>query len=557
MKTIDLAQARQRLDEAAARHTTSLSYHSAGHCLIIGERARALAVARRLDDNGATVVSIDPAAISVSKALTDTGMAVFTVPGLTLDGYLGAFSAVATTPDKPVDLGVSTQRPEACFDQVLDLSETPLLSQRVTPFGYAHAPTAESLDAALAALAELVGDFDKPRYFAWNPSICAHSRSQLVGCSKCIDVCVTGAISPDGEGVAVDPYLCQGCGSCATLCPTGAMVYAYPKPSDAIERTRAELRARPTDTVLLHSDASLVAVETAKLPPSVLALEVEEVSAFGVDYWATLLCAGVGRLLLLVGGEADDPNRLAIEEQAALLRRLLEGLGIGPDVIQLIDESALDTFDTLPLPDPRLVAMTPAAFTTHDDKRATIRAALDTLAGELGSINDHADEPLDIVALEAGAPFGHLLVDTDACTLCMACVSTCPAGALLDGRDSPALRLVEASCVQCGLCEQACPESAITLEARYVRDSVAARRSRTLYEEVPFHCVNCSKPFATRGMIETMVGKLSGHWMFGDDKALRRLKMCADCRVRDIFESESGGIDVHAGAGKTSGKPPA
>ena len=42
-----------------------------------------------------------------------------------------------------------------------------------------------------------------------------------------------------------------------------------------------------------------------------------------------------------------------------------------------------------------------------------------------------------------------------------------------------------------------------------------------------------------------MQAQLSGHWMFEDEKALRRLKMCEDCRVKDIFESEQGGIDVH------------
>ena len=127
----------------------------------------------------------------------------------------------------------------------------------------------------------------------------------------------------------------------------------------------------------------------------------------------------------------------------------------------------------------------------------------------------------------------------------MACVSVCPAKALLDGQDTPALRMVEANCLQCGLCESACPESAIELRPRYRYDSIEARKINTLHEEKPFECIRCQKPFATNKIIQSMFAKLDGHWMFADDTAKRRLKMCEDCRVIDIFEHDAKGIDVH------------
>ena len=123
--------------------------------------------------------------------------------------------------------------------------------------------------------------------------------------------------------------------------------------------------------------------------------------------------------------------------------------------------------------------------------------------------------------------------------------STCPAKALLDGQDTPALRFVEANCLQCGLCEQACPESAISLTAQYTWDSIEARKTETLHDEVPFHCIKCHTAFTTQAMIDTMTTKLAGHWMFQDAKAQRRLKLCGDCRVKDMFEDEAGGIEVH------------
>ena len=52
--------------------------------------------------------------------------------------------------------------------------------------------------------------------------LCAHSRSGIVGCRRCLDLCPTGAIAPAGDVVAIDATICAGCGQCAAACPTGA-----------------------------------------------------------------------------------------------------------------------------------------------------------------------------------------------------------------------------------------------------------------------------------------------------------------------------------------------
>ena len=106
--------------------------------------------------------------------------------------------------------------------------------------------------------------------------------------------------------------------------------------------------------------------------------------------------------------------------------------------------------------------------------------------------------------------------------------------ALTDGVDLPQLNFLEWNCVQCGLCESACPEDAISLAARYLFDPAARRNSRVLYEEQPFCCIVCNKPFASRGVIDKMLEKLGDHHMF-QGEALNRLKMCEDCRVKDMF----------------------
>ena len=82
---------------------------------------------------------------------------------------------------------------------------------------------------------DLTGTFDKPRYIYFTEDLCAHSRSKIVGCRRCLDLCPTGAITPAGDHVAIDAHICAGCGQCAAACPTGAASYALP-PSDALLR---------------------------------------------------------------------------------------------------------------------------------------------------------------------------------------------------------------------------------------------------------------------------------------------------------------------------------
>jgi len=91
--------------------------------------------------------------------------------------------------------------------------------------------------------------------------------------------------------------------------------------------------------------------------------------------------------------------------------------------------------------------------------------------------------------------------------------------------------------VQCGLCENTCPEDAITLVPRLLL-TAKAKQEVVLNEAEPFNCVRCGKPFGTRQMVDNMLGKLASHSMFAGDGALKRLQMCADCRVVDMMENK-------------------
>ncbi len=530
----------QQLIEA----TSIVGYHSKGNVLVIGSPEDALSAASQLADMKATVVTIDAEATGIQKNLTEDGVSVYRSSELQLKGYLGNYHAVAVAGADQLDLGVGVYLETGLFDLVLDLSAEPVLGAELAPFGYLHAPDEATLNDALTQLPDLIGDFEKPKYFNYRADVCAHSRSELNGCSNCIDVCAANAITSRGEGISVDPYLCQGCGSCATVCPSGAMSYAYPRASDAIDRSR-KLMAEQKDcsVALLHSEDHQQHVEDASLSSTVLALAVEEVTAFGMDYWAALVASGIQRIYLVFDSEKKRSDREAVLEQAQWFHQIMSGLGISDEIVIAINETDLQNLASRALPENALVGMQTAKFDTHDDKRQTLRMAMDHLVDQLGSVE--AVQPLP-----AAAAHGVVSIDASTCTLCMACVSVCPSKALLDGQESPAVRMIEANCLQCGLCDAACPESAITLTSQYRYDSIEARKISTLNEEEPFHCVTCHKAFASQGMIRNMLGKLTSHWMYQDEKALRRLKMCDDCRVKDIFNDDGAvGIEVHRDSG--------
>ena len=217
---------------------------------------------------------------------------------------------------------------------------------------------------------------------------------------------------------------------------------------------------------------------------------------------------------------------------------ILSGLGFAGTHIALIearDARDLAAFDAALQAAPAQGVAKAATLSPQADKRATLDLAIDHLL---------AQAPLAVpeaIALPAaGSPLGTLVVDTDKCTLCLACVGACPEAALADNPDKPQLRFIEKNCVQCGLCASTCPEDAISLLSRlWLADGGKARKAlRVLAEAEPYACIRCHKPFGTLKAIESMVAKLSGHSMF-QGAAAERLKMCGDCRVIDIHTNPS------------------
>jgi ferredoxin len=264
------------------------------------------------------------------------------------------------------------------------------------------------------------------------------------------------------------------------------------------------------------------------LPARVLPFAVNEATQIGIDFLAAALAYGAAQVRVLTG-PGNREHVASLEGQIGLANGLVEGLGYGAGRVALIDADDPDAVAAalydLPDSDPP----EPASFSPVGGKRTVAFLALRHL-------HEHAPAPVDTVALPEGAPFGAVEIRADGCTLCLACVSACPTGALLDSPDKPMLRFREDACVQCGLCRATCPESVVSLEPR-INFADTARESSVVVEEEPFACPRCGKLFGVRSSIERMVEKLAEHPMFaGDPAALDRIRLCEDCRVTVQFE---------------------
>ena len=266
-----------------------------------------------------------------------------------------------------------------------------------------------------------------------------------------------------------------------------------------------------------------------------LPVEVEHIASVGIDLWMAALAWGATSIAVLATGREAPQYLEALRFQMSIAQTIANALGYQGDHFRLIEGAARDLDHALQHWPAALPPRVPATFAATNDKRKTLAFAFDHLAL-------HAPVPRTMIALEPGAPFGALAIDKDACTMCLACVGSCPEAALLDDAESPKLRFIESNCVQCGICAATCPEHAITLVPR-LDLSAEARAPRVLNEAKVFACIRCGKPMGTEKLVMAMFERLRTHSMFADEDSHRRLKMCADCRVVDLMTHEKT-IDI-------------
>ena len=539
--------------------TPLVPLRSAGVTLVLGRDAVAIAAAQRLADRLDLTVLLTGA-----EPVTPQPRAEFPVlrgRARTATGWLGAFEVVvdghaAASPASRAAYAWGPARDGATSrcDIILDLSGGPALFPAAeTRQGYLRADPgdAAAVERALAEAGQLVGEFDKPRFVTFEAGLCAHGRNRRTGCTRCLDLCPTGAITPGKDSVLISAEICAGCGACAAVCPTGAATYALPPPATTLARLRALLlgyaEAGGRDAVVLLHDAAqgeplldALARHGDGLPARVLPLRLNEVSQLDLTTLAAAFAgAPPGCGCCCPAGAAMAPKGCSATSITSARR--WRGWGSPPT-----RRAPWRSRPTTPSPWARPWPL-PWRCGPAGRRPASCRSAPRARCCNwpcAGCMPRPAPQRRRWCRCRQRRPSARPRWRR-AAPSAFACTMVCPTGAFSANPETPQLRFLEAACVQCGLCVATCPEQVISLTPR-LNFTEAAAQAQVVKQEEPFCCTRCARPFGTRSSIERVKAKLAGsrHWMFADPARLAVLEMCEECRAA---EATLGGIDPYAG----------
>ena len=512
----------------------ALDIVSGGTCLVLGDNPAAFQAAEDLSAGLAVTLLVSVPSKVERNADFETIVGQLTRAQGTLgqfDVRIDAFQQIVAGGRGDTQLTEPRNGALSNCDIILDLSGGhPLFPAPEKRDGYLRADPGSTGAVAKAVLeaSQMVGTFEKPLYVHLEAPLCAHSRAEKSACTKCLDICPTGAITSAGEHVAIDPLICAGCGACSALCPSGAITYDAPPVATLFQRlnTLASTYRKAggaAPRLLVHDDVygtemiSLAARHGRGLPEDVIPLAVSALAGFGhAEMLAALACGFGGVDVLLAPKTEADVVRGEMDLAKAIA---------GSDTLRLLDIADPDALsDTLY--NGAEVSAVEAPILPIGTRRQVTRLAAKALQPDA-----------EALPLPEAAPYGAVVVDKDACTLCLSCVSLCPSGALGDNPDNPQLRFQEDACLQCGLCANICPEQAITLKPQLDLTD-AAFTQQVVHEEEPFACIECGVLFGVKSTVERITEKLANnHAMFSSDETIRMIQMCDNCRIQAQYHS--------------------
>ncbi|PQM55857.1 MAG: hypothetical protein CML39_06900 [Rhodobacteraceae bacterium] len=517
---------------------------SEGVCLILGSDENTLDVASKLKDELAVTVlmSRDIGELSPRGEVNICNGKLKTVTG-----SLGNFKVLVTEYSElnlhgrgSVSFGEKRKEASSECDIIIDLrGDNPLFPSSEKRDGYLRRDPKDrvGLESVVLEAINLKGEFEKPVYVRFEEAKCAHSRASRSGCSRCLDICPTNAISSNGDSVAIDPYICAGCGSCSAVCPSGAANYDDPPFTFNLQRI-TNLRSvfkkydRQVEPRILFVDKdfgmeliTLSARFGRGLPADLIPFAIPNIELISHAEILAALASGFSEVIILT---KEVPNFSSLKLQMNICMSILAHCGPeSQNRLRLIETMDIETFEN-------------EIYSKNHNKKI-VEPVL--LLGEKREITRTAVKAMipseDAIELPETSPYGEILVNTDKCTLCLACVSLCPTNALEDNADRPELNFTETACIQCGICSSTCPEQAITLRPRLNLNNEALSQ-KVLNTEEPFECISCKRPFGVKSTIERIVAKLeNNHWMYQDSKKLDLVKMCDDCRVNAQYHEEN------------------
>lgn len=367
---------------------------------------------------------------------------------------------------------------------------------------------------------ELIGEFSYENTILYDKDKCQYhhrDKNAFSYCKSCVESCPNMSISSDDNKreLIFSNIDCILCGRCVSVCPSGAMQ----KSSATLSNITKASKLYKNKSVVLISKDDLENLDINMLEGRI-PLPLPNINLLNEVYLLSILQESARECVIV--GKRDE----ILEESISFVNAIYEQLFQTKPIFYLDSTNELKA-SLANIPDTTL-----PHYSYSIDKEEFSR---EIFANRLSFFVKEGN--FGAVKNTKNILYTDIKINESKCTLCMSCVESCNAKAVINSKDNFSLLLNPSLCTACGYCIDNCPEKCMemSLEGIELKNSFFTYNIKA--KDEPFKCVECGKVFASAKSIKKVQDLIAPK--FGDDEVKKRtLLCCSDCKVRVMFKGK-------------------